>query len=164
MKNIDNNKATKYVNICFDNSNCSEKITKTLGKRKMTTTAGTGMAVVGGGLVAWQVYSMSANQNDAPTHEVKIPPKCFHFCWLIWHSIWHNIHLTHLTICGNWFPGWGLSPLLTLFGPYVYMYSCIVSIHVYVYICIVFILYVSKCHVMAMILSGCGRTSLLTQM
>ena len=75
MKNIDTNKATKYINICFDNSNCSEKITKTLGKGKMTTTAGTGMAVVGGGLVAWQVYNVTSNQNDAPTQEVKIPKK-----------------------------------------------------------------------------------------
>ena len=73
MKSVNNNKSTEYVNISFDSSNSSEKITKTLSKSKMTTTAGTGMAVVGGGLVAWQVYSITSNQNDAPTHEVKIP-------------------------------------------------------------------------------------------
>ena len=75
MKSINDNQVKENVNLSFENSNSSEKITKTLSKTKMTTTAGTGMAVVGGGLVAWQVYSLSANQNDAPTHEVKIPKK-----------------------------------------------------------------------------------------
>ena len=47
MKSVNNNKSTEYVNISSDSSNSSEKITKTLSKSKMTTTAGTGMAVVG---------------------------------------------------------------------------------------------------------------------
>ena len=59
MKNIQI-QSKETVSINSNHSHSTERIINTLVKRKMSTT-GTGLAVVGGGIVAWQVYSITSN-------------------------------------------------------------------------------------------------------
>ena len=56
------------VTLNSDNSYSTERLKESLFKRKMSTT-GTGLAVVGGGLVAWQVYSITSNHNTSKQTE-----------------------------------------------------------------------------------------------